>query len=177
MLRSGSQNLRRVLQLMTDAPLKVLILCTGNSCRSILGEALFNHLGEGRVVAFSAGSQPTGKVHPRSLALLESKGISTLHLRSKSWDDFVLTPLDIVITVCDSAAGEACPVFTGAPVKAHWGLPDPAHAKGTEAEINAAFEGVYKTLEARIKAFLKLPPGLDKKELAARLRDIGETIA
>lgn len=162
---------------MTDAPLKILILCTGNSCRSILGEALFNHLGQGRVAAFSAGSKPTGQVHPRSLALLESKGISTAHLRSKSWDDFVLTPLDIVITVCDSAAGEACPVFTGAPVKAHWGLPDPAHATGTEAEITAAFESVYKTLEARIKAFLELPAGLDKKELSDWLRAIGETVA
>ncbi|TAL31001.1 MAG: arsenate reductase ArsC [Alphaproteobacteria bacterium] len=156
--------------------MKILILCTGNSCRSIIAEALFNYLGQGRVIALSAGSKPTGQVHPRSLALLKSKGMSTAHLRSKSWDEFVLTPLDIVITVCDSAAGEACPVFTGAPVKAHWGLPDPAHARGTEAEINAAFESVYKTLEARIKAFLKLPTGLDKKELSDQLRTIGETI-
>jgi arsenate reductase (thioredoxin) len=177
LLCAGTENiLRRVLQLMTDAPLKVLILCTGNSCRSILAEALFNHLGQGRMIAFSAGSKPTGEVHPRSLALLQSKGIPTAHLRSKSWDEFVLTPLDIVITVCDNAAGEACPVFTGAPVKAHWGLPDPAHATGTEAEIAAAFDSVYRTLEARIKAFLRLPSGLDKKELSGHLRTIGESI-
>ena len=161
---------------MSAAPLKVLILCTGNSCRSIIGEALFNHLGQGRITAVSAGSKPTGQVHPKSFALLQSKGISTAGFRSKSLDDFATVPLDVVITVCDSAAGEACPVFFGAPVKAHWGVPDPAHAKGTEAEIMAAFEGAYKTLEARIKAFLRLPPGLAKDELSKHLRSIGETI-
>lgn len=162
---------------MTSAPLKVLILCTGNSCRSILGEALFNHLGQGRMTAFSAGSKPTGQVHPKSLALLQSKGISTAGLRSKSWDEFTGKPMDVVITVCDSAAGETCPVFFGAPVKAHWGVPDPAHATGTEAEIMAAFEGAYKTLKARIEAFLRLPPGLAKDELSRHLRAIGETVA
>lgn len=161
---------------MADTPLKVLILCTGNSCRSILAEALFNHLGQGRATALSAGSNPTGTVHPKSLALLKAKGISTAGFRSKSWDEFAAMPLDIVITVCDSAAGEACPLFPGAPVKAHWGVPDPAHATGTEAEIMAAFESAYKTLEARVNAFLRLPPGLDKRALAAQLRTIGETI-
>lgn len=156
---------------------KVLILCTGNSCRSIIGEALFNHLGQGRVKAFSAGSKPAGKVHPKSLALLHAKGIPTAGFRSKSWDEFAGTPIDIVITVCDSAAGEACPVFAGAPVKAHWGVPDPAHATGTDAEIMAAFEGAYKTLEARIRAFLLLPQSLSKEELARELRGIGEIVA
>jgi arsenate reductase len=161
---------------MTATPLKVLILCTGNSCRSIIGEALFNHLGQGKVTAFSAGSKPTGKVHPKSLELLKSKGISIAGFRSKSWDEFARTPFDIVITVCDDAAGETCPVFFGAPVKAHWSVPDPAHAKGTEAEIMAAFEAAYKTLEARIKAFLRLPAGLPKEELSKQLNTIGETI-
>ncbi len=161
---------------MTAAPLKVLILCTGNSCRSIIGEALFNHLGQGRITAFSAGSKPTGQVHPKSLALLQAKGISTAGFRSKSWDEFAQTPIDVVITVCDSAAGEACPVFFGAPVKAHWGIPDPAHATGTETEIMAALESAYKTLEARIKAFLRLPTDISKDELSKHLRSIGETI-
>lgn len=162
---------------MADAPLKILVLCTGNSCRSIIGEALFNHLGQGRVAACSAGSRPAGKVHPKSLQLLRARGVATDGLRSKSWDEFANTPLDVVITVCDSAAGEACPVFSGAPVKAHWGLPDPAHAAGTEEEIMAAFEGAYKTLEARIGAFLRLPSGLSKDELSWNLRTIGETVA
>lgn len=161
---------------MTAPPLKVLILCTGNSCRSILGEALFNHLGQGRITAFSAGSKPTGQVHPKSLALLQSKGISTAGFRSKSWDEFTGKPIDVVITVCDSAAGESCPVFFGAPVKAHWGVADPAHATGTEAEITAAFESAYKTLKARVEAFLRLPPDLPKDELSRHLRMIGETV-
>lgn len=161
---------------MTTAPLKVLVLCTGNSCRSIMGEALFSHLGQERITAFSAGSKPTGEVHPKSLALLQSKGIATTGFRSKSWDEYANTPIDVVITVCDNAAGEACPVFFGAPVKAHWGVPDPAHATGTEAEVMTAFESAYKTLEARVKAFLRLPPGLAKNELSQHLRMIGETV-
>jgi arsenate reductase len=161
---------------MPDVPLKILILCTGNSCRSILGEALFNHLGQGRITAFSAGSKPTGQVHPKSLALLQSNGISTDGFRSKSWDEFTGKPVDVVITVCDSAAGESCPVFFGAPVKAHWGVPDPAHATGSDAEIMAAFEGAYKTLKARVEAFLRLPAALPKEELSKHLRTIGETV-
>lgn len=141
-----------------------------------MGEALFNHLGQERITAFSAGSKPTGEVHPKSLALLQSKGIATTGFRSKSWDEYANTPIDVVITVCDNAAGEACPVFFGAPVKAHWGVPDPAHATGTEAEVMAAFESAYKTLEARVKAFLRLPPGLAKDELSRHLRMIGETV-
>lgn len=161
---------------MTAAPLKVLVLCTGNSCRSILGEALFNHLGQGRMTAFSAGSKPTGQVHPKSLALLQSKGIATAGFRSKSWNEFMGKPIDVVITVCDSAAGEACPVFFGAPVKAHWGVPDPAHATGNDNEIMAAFEGAYKTLKARVEVFLRLPTDLPKDELSKHLRMIGETV-
>lgn len=161
---------------MTAAPLKVLVLCTGNSCRSIMGEALFNHLGQERITAFSAGSKPTGQVHLKSLALLQSKGIATTGFRSKSWDEYANTPIDVVITVCDNAAGEACPVFFGAPVKAHWGVPDPAHATGTEAEVMAAFENAYRTLEARVKAFLRLPPELTKNELSRHLSMIGETV-
>lgn len=161
---------------MPATPLNILVLCTGNSCRSIIGEALFNHLGQGRIAAASAGSKPTGQVHPKSLQLLQSKGIATDGFRSKSWDEFTGKPVDIVITVCDSAAGEACPVFFGAPVKAHWGVPDPAHATGTEADIMAAFEGAYKSLAARVAAFLALPQGLAKDELAKQLRHIGETV-
>ncbi len=142
-----------------------------------MAEAALNHLGKGRFHAVSAGSKPTGTVHPKSLALLQSKGIPTSGYRSKSWDEFANTPIDIVITVCDNAAGEACPVFFGAPVKAHWGVPDPAHATGTDEEIMAAFENFYAILEARIKALLRLPAGLDKQELAKHLKTIGETIS
>lgn len=156
--------------------LKILILCTGNSCRSILAEALLNHLGQGRVQAFSAGSKPAGEVHPKSLALLQSKGISTEGLRSKSWDEFGDTAFDAVITVCDNAAGEACPLFPGAPVKAHWGVPDPAGATGTDAEIMQVFASACATLEARIRALLDLPPDLRGAELAQKLRAIGETV-
>lgn len=158
-------------------PLKILILCTGNSCRSIMAEGAINHLGRGRITALSAGSKPAGYVHPKSLELLKSKGIATGGFRSKSWDEFSQTSFDVVITVCDNAAGEACPVFMGAPVKAHWGVPDPAYATGTDTEIMAAFESAYLTLEERIKALLALPQGLEKKEFAAALRHIGETVS
>lgn len=160
-----------------SAPLRILILCTGNSCRSIMAEGALNHLGQGRIIAHSAGSKPAGYVHPKSLALLSSKGIATGGFRSKSWDEFADKTFDAVITVCDNAAGEACPVFMGAPVKAHWGVPDPAHATGTDAEIMQAFEAAYNTLEARIKALLALSPGLDKKDFAAALRHIGESVS
>ena len=161
---------------MTE-PLKILILCTGNSCRSIMAEGALNYLGQGRIAAYSAGSKPAGYVHPKSLELLKSKGIATDGFRSKSWDEFAGTTFDAVITVCDNAAGEACPVFMGAPVKAHWGVPDPAHATGTDTEIMVAFESAYRMLEARIKALLALPQGLEKKEFAAALRHIGETLS
>ncbi len=142
-----------------------------------MAEGAINHLGQGRITALSAGSKPAGYVHPKSLELLESKGIATGGFRSKSWDEFANASFDVVITVCDNAAGEACPVFMGAPVKAHWGVPDPAHATGTDTEIMAAFESAYRTLEARITALLALPQGLEKKEFAAALRHIGETVS
>jgi len=134
----------------------VLFLCTGNSCRSILGEATFNHLAPPGWRAMSAGSQPTGRVHPRSLALLAREGIPTDGYRSKSWHDLPQTP-EIVITVCSSAAGETCPAYLGPVLRTHWGVEDPAHVTGTDAEIDAAFMAAYGTLRKRIEAFFQLP--------------------
>ena len=136
--------------------MNVLFLCTGNSCRSILGEATFNHLAPEGWAALSAGSKPAGYVHPRSLSLLAREGISTEGYYSKSWDALPATP-DIVITVCGSAAGEACPAYLGPVMRTHWGVDDPAHATGTEEEIDAAFMTAYRILRARIEAFLALP--------------------
>jgi len=134
----------------------VLFLCTGNSCRSVLAEATFNALASPEWRAMSAGSHPTGTIHPRSLALLQREGISTEGLHSKSWVGLPSIP-DIVITVCDNAAGETCPAYLGPVLRAHWGVDDPAKATGTEAEIDARFEQAYRTLRARIEAFLTLP--------------------
>lgn len=136
--------------------MKVLFLCTGNSCRSILAEACFNHFAPAGWQAMSAGSQPTGQVHPRSLALLASQGIAGDGYHSKSWADLAATP-DIVITVCASAAGETCPAYLGPVLRSHWGVDDPAHATGSDAEIDAAFMRAYRILHARIKAMLALP--------------------
>lgn len=136
--------------------MNILILCTGNSCRSILAEATFNALAPQGVRAISAGSQPAGYVHPRSLALLAREGINTDGLVSKSWDNLPFTP-DIVITVCASAAGETCPAYLGPVLRSHWGVDDPAKATGSDAEIDAAFAGAYRILRARIEAFLALP--------------------
>lgn len=135
--------------------MNILFLCTGNSCRSIIAEATFNQLAPAGMKAYSAGSKPTGQVHPRSLALLNSKGISTEGYFSKSWDNLPVTP-DIVITVCSNAAGETCPAYLGNVLHAHWGVDDPAHATGTEQEINASFENAYVILRKRIEAFLGL---------------------
>lgn len=148
--------------------MKILMLCTGNSCRSILAETTFNHLAPAGWHAMSAGSKPTGYVHPRSLALLAREGISTEGYHSKSWDDLPETP-DIVISVCANAAGETCPAYLGPAIRSHWGVEDPAHASGSEAEIDAAFMTAYRTLRARIEAFLALP--LDElKSDPARLK-------
>lgn len=136
--------------------MNVLFLCTGNSCRSILGEATFNHLAPAGWRAMSAGSQPAGYVHPRSLALLAREGIATEGYYSKSWDNLPATP-DIVITVCASAAGETCPAYLGPVLRTHWGVEDPAHATGTDDEIDAAFMNAYRILRTRIEAFLALP--------------------
>lgn len=153
----------------------VLILCTGNSCRSILGEALLNHLGKGQVKAFSAGSHPTGKVNPNALATLQDHGIAIDGFTSQSWDEFEHKDIDIVISVCDSAAGEVCPVYLNKALRAHWGLPDPAHVEGTEEEIKAAFESTYDALERRIHRMLNLPlDQLSEQELVDALNSIGK---
>ena len=136
--------------------MNVLFLCTGNSCRSILGEATFNHLAPSGWKALSAGSHPTGQVHPRSLALLAREGIATEGYHSKSWDNLPVIP-DIVVTVCSSAAGETCPAYLGLVLCTHWGVEDPAHVTGSEAEIDAAFMQAYQVLRTRIEAFLALP--------------------
>ncbi|MCA1858132.1 arsenate reductase ArsC [Massilia oculi] len=136
--------------------MNVLFLCTGNSCRSLISEAVFKHLAPGGWHALSAGSQPTGKLNERALALLASKGIPTEGFTSKSWDSLPVTP-DIVVTVCASAAGETCPAYLGPVLRTHWGVDDPSHVVGTEDEISAAFERAYAILRARIEAFLALP--------------------
>lgn len=130
---------------------QVLILCTGNSCRSIMAEALVNHLGKGRVRARSAGSSPAGYVHPQSLKTLERHGIDPGRPSSKSWNEFADQAFDLVITVCDQAAGESCPLFPGKPEKLHWSTPDPAKARGTDAEIEAAFDRAFFMLKERIE--------------------------
>lgn len=154
--------------------MNLLILCTGNSCRSILAEALFNDLGEGRVTAYSAGSQPAGKVNPGAIVKLQAEGHSTDGLRSKSWDEFssdAAPQLDIVITVCDSAAGETCPVWYGSPVTVHWGIPDPADA--TPDAAPAAFDLAYRQLRNRIRDTLELPlDSMDPRQLTEALKRI-----
>ena len=136
--------------------MNVLFLCTGNSCRSILGEATFNHLAPAGWRGMSAGSKPTGQVHPRSLALLAREGIATEGYYSKSWENLPQVP-DIVISVCGNAANETCPAYLGPVLRTHWGVDDPAHATGTDAEIDAAFMTAYRILRARIEAFFALP--------------------
>ena len=136
--------------------MQVLFLCTGNSCRSILAEAIFNHLAPEGWKAQSAGSHPTGTIHPRSLALLEREGISTQGYFSKSWDKLDVLP-DIVITVCASAAGETCPVYLQPVLRSHWGVDDPAKASGTDEQIDTAFLTAYRILRLRIEQMLKLP--------------------
>lgn len=163
---------------MTDRPFSVLVLCTGNSARSILGEAILAQLGAGRIIAHSAGSSPKGVPHPGALRLLSRKGIDIAPFRSKSWDAFTAPDaptIDLAITVCGNAAGEACPVFMGAPLKAHWGLPDPADVQGDEAAVDAAFAQTWQWLEARVQALLALPfETMGRKELAAELARIGQ---
>ena len=156
-------------------PCRVLFICTGNSARSILSEATLNHLGKGRFEAFSAGSQPTGRVNPHAIEELKAHGIATEGLGSKSWDRFTeagAPPLDIVITVCDNAASEACPVLFGDFVKSHWGLPDPAAARDTDAA--AAFRRAYALIVRRITALLQLPvETMGRDELKQALDHIG----
>ena len=162
---------------MADQPFNVLFLCTGNSARSIMAEAILNRLGAGKFHAYSAGSQPKGKVHPETLRLLRDLNYDTSGFRSKSWGEFAnpgAPLLDFVFTVCDNAAGETCPVWPGQPVTAHWGIPDPAEAKGNDAEIALAFKHAYRMLTHRIEAFASLPlRSLDKLSLQKRLHEIG----
>lgn len=134
--------------------LKILVLCTGNSCRSIMAEALLNHYGKGRVLAKSAGSFPTGEVHPKSLETISKNGISIDGFYSKSWDDLENEKFDLLITVCDRANNETCPVYLGNIMKTHWGVEDPAHFTGTDEEINNEFQKVFTILELRVKALL-----------------------
>jgi arsenate reductase (thioredoxin) len=155
--------------------MNVLFLCTGNSCRSILGEATFNHLAPAGWKAMSAGSKPAGYVHPRSLALLAREGISTEGYYSKSWENLPATP-DIVISVCGNAANETCPAYLGPLLRTHWGVEDPAHATGTDEEIDAAFMKAYRILRARIEAFLALPLGTLQHDKAA-LKAVMDKIA
>ena len=156
----------------------ILFLCTGNSARSILGEAIVNSVGQGRFAGFSAGSQPSGAVHPLALDLLRQMPLPTGLLRSKSWDEFAAAgapTMDFIFTVCDNAAGETCPIWPGQPMTAHWGVPDPASVAGTEVERRRAFRQTFAALENRIRLFAALPLGsLDRLSLQNRLDAIGQ---
>ncbi len=162
---------------MTEHPYNVLFLCTANSARSIIAEAILNKIGTGKFRAFSAGSHPKGQINPHALQLLESLGHDISGFRSKSWSEFAepgAPLLDFVFTVCDTAAGEACPVWPGQPMTAHWGVPDPALATGSPAEVALAFKDTYRMLNQRIGIFAALPlRSLDRLSLQNRLRDIG----
>jgi arsenate reductase len=162
---------------LQDRQFKVLVLCTGNSARSILGEALFNVLGKGRFIAYSAGSKPAGRVNPFALELLQQQGYSTEGLRSKNWDEFAAPgapEFDFIFTVCDNAAGETCPFWPGRPASAHWGIPDPAAVTGDDDAKRAAFRKAYDQLSRRIELFMSLPiDNLDKLTLKEKLAEIG----
>jgi len=166
---------------MSDKVFNVLFLCTHNSARSVIAECVLNRLGRGKFQAFSAGSAPRGEVHPFALDLLRELNYDTSALRSKSWDEFAgpdAPELDFVFTVCDNAANEVCPVWPGQPMTAHWGLPDPSSATGTEAERRYAFADTHRMLFQRIGIFTNLPfESLDKLSLKQRLDDIGHTSA
>lgn len=153
--------------------MNILFICTHNRCRSILCEAITRHLSGSRINAFSAGSQPVGEVHPLSLKYLAKRGIATDNLRSQSWDDFADTPIDIAITVCDSAAGESCPLWLGNSPKVHWGLSDPSKLTGSDGDIETAFNACIDAIETRVNALLKLDfETLDTIALVAALREI-----
>jgi arsenate reductase len=156
----------------------VLFLCTGNSARSILAESLLNHWGRGKFRGFSAGSFPKGRLHPMAIELLERLNLPTEGLRSKGWDEFAAPgapPLDFIVTVCDNAAGEVCPIWPGKPMTAHWGIADPAAVDGTDVEKAFAFRAALKELESRIKLLVDLPiASLDRMKLQESLRAIGK---
>jgi len=166
---------------MTSQPLNVLLLCTGNSARSIMGEAIINRVGAGKFKGYSAGSMPKGQVHPLTLKLLSQLSYDTTVLRSKPWDEFSAPgapQLDFVFTVCDNAANETCPIWPGQPMSAHWGVPDPAAVEGTDTEKALAFADTYRMLNSRIGIFTSLPlASLDRLSLQRRLDEIGKTKA
>ena len=163
---------------MADRTYNVLFLCTGNSARSILAEAMLNRVGNGRFKAYSAGSHPKGRVNPLAIETLETAGLPTQGLRSKSWEEFArpeAPPMDFVITVCDNAAGEVCPIWPGQPTTAHWGVPDPAEVEGAEEEKRAAFRQAATALRRRIDLLVALPlEKLDRLGIQRRVRDIGK---
>ena len=162
---------------MPDSVYNVLFLCTGNSARSVIAEAILNKIGGGKFRAYSAGSQPKGRVNPNTLRLLKRLGYETSEFRSKSWAEFAkpnASKLDFIFTVCDDAAGETCPLWPGQPMTAHWGIPDPAAANGTDAEIAMAFSDAYRMLQRRIETFAALPiRALDSLTLKNKLHHIG----
>lgn len=162
---------------MTEKVFNVLFLCTGNSARSIMAEAIMNSLGKGKFRAYSAGSHPSGRVHPLALDTLHIAGLPTEDARSKAWDDFAeagAPRMDFVFTVCDNAAGEVCPVWPGQPMTAHWGVEDPAAFEGTDAERRAFFLKIFRMLQNRISVFASLPvASLDRQSLLSRIKDIG----
>ena len=162
-----------------DRPYNLLFLCTGNSARSIMAEAMANPLGKGRFHAYSAGSHPRGRVHPVALQILQDAGLPTATLRSKPWDEFAAAdapPMDLIITVCDKAAGEACPVWPGHPVTAHWGVEDPATVAGSPEQVRHAFAHALHLLQHRITLLLALKPeALDRLALETRVREIGRS--
>jgi arsenate reductase len=164
---------------MADRPYNVLFLCTGNSARSIIAEALINKWGGGKFRGFSAGSHPKGAVHPIALQLLQRMNLPTEGLRSKSWDEFAVPgspPLDFVFTVCDNAAGEVCPYWPGQPMTAHWGVPDPAAVEGTDPDKWMAFRETFRLLDNRIRIFTSLPlESIDRIQLQERLKALGKT--
>jgi arsenate reductase (thioredoxin) len=165
---------------MSDRVYNVLFLCTGNSARSVMAEAILNHVGRGKFRAYSAGSHPTGRINDYALDTIRIAGMPTEGLRSKSWDEFEAADapeLDFVFTVCDSAAGEVCPIWPGQPMTAHWGIEDPAAAEGTEAEIQVAFNRAFRFLRNRIEQFSNLPiASLDKMSLKSEIDAIGTTL-
>src|SRR5262245_54507492 len=166
---------------MAQPVYNVLFLCTGNSARSVMAEVLLNALGEGRFKAYSAGGHPTGKVNPFTLELLQSNGHSMAGLRSKSWDEFAKSnapKMDFVITVCDNAAGEVCPIWPGQPMSAHWGFQDPAALEGPDEEKRRLFRTVYQQIANRLRVFLSLPmASLDRLSLQQKVKDIGKAPA
>ena len=187
MLRAGSEGkshryrieLLPWIDSVADRVYNVLFLCTGNSARSILAESLLNHWGRGKFQGFSAGSFPKGQVNPFAVDLLKRMNLAAENLRSKSWDEFAAAgapPIDFIITVCDNAAGEVCPIWPGKPMTAHWGVADPAAVEGTDMEKAAAFRKAFRELETRIKLFTSLLiSSLDTMTLQSKLREIGNT--